>query len=63
MSAKQNQYDMGLDKTAANYVPLTPLSFIARSAAVFPNHLSTVYEGRCLTWAESVAESVLALSK
>ena len=34
MSAAQNQYSIGLDKTPANYVPLTPLSFLARSAAV-----------------------------
>ena len=53
MSARQSQYDIGLDKTPANYVPLTPLSFIARSAAAFPNHLSTVYEGRRFTWAET----------
>ena len=29
MSAAQNQYTIGLDKTPANYVPLTPLSFLA----------------------------------
>ena len=34
MSGKQNQYNVGLDKTPANYVPLSPLSFLARSAAV-----------------------------
>src|SRR2546430_12560021 len=53
MSAAQNQYDIGLDKTPANYVPLTPLSFIARSAAVYPDHLSAVYEGRSFTWSET----------
>src|ERR1700749_4576227 len=53
MSAKQSQYDIGLDKTAANFVPLTPLSFLARSAAVFPNHVSVVYEGKRYTWAET----------
>ncbi|MBR0796221.1 acyl-CoA synthetase [Bradyrhizobium jicamae] len=53
MSAAQNQYAIGLDKTPANYVPLTPLSFLARSAAVYPNHLSAVYEGRSLTWKET----------
>src|SRR5579871_2255295 len=53
MSAKQSQYDIGLDKTPANFVPLTPLSFIARSAAVFPNHPCAVYEGRSYTWAET----------
>ncbi len=55
MSGKQSQYDIGLDKTPANYVPLTPLSFIARSAAVYPNHVSAVYEGRAFTWAETYA--------
>src|SRR5215471_19696929 len=55
MSGKPNQYDIGLDKTPANYVPLTPLSFIARSAAVYPNHVSAVYEDRSFTWAETYA--------
>src|SRR3546814_8279592 len=31
----RSPYDTDLDRNAANYVPLTPLSFIARSAAVF----------------------------
>src|SRR6201994_1769041 len=55
MSGKQNQYNIGLDKTPANYVPLTPLSFLARSAAVYPDHVSTVYEGRRFTWSETYA--------
>src|SRR6201990_3671877 len=48
-----SQYDVGLDKNGANYVPLTPLSFLARSAAVYPNHVSAVYEGRSFTWSET----------
>src|SRR6266536_643677 len=57
MSAAQHrdQYSIGLDKTPANYVSLTPLSFLARSAAVYPDHLSTVYEDRSFTWAETYA--------
>jgi fatty-acyl-CoA synthase len=55
MDGKQNQYNIGLDKNAANYVPLTPLSFLARSAAVFPDLTSAVYEGRHFTWAETYA--------
>src|ERR1700761_871302 len=54
MGSKQSQYDIGLEKNAANYVPLTPLSFLERSAAVYPNHLSTVYEGRSFTWAQTL---------
>jgi fatty-acyl-CoA synthase len=53
MSAAQNQYNIGLDKTPANYVPLTPLSFLVRSAAIYPDHVSTVYEGRSFSWAET----------
>jgi 3-(methylthio)propionyl---CoA ligase len=53
MDGKQSQYDIGLDKTPANYVPLTPLSFITRTAAVYPNHVSAVYEGRSFTWSET----------
>jgi fatty-acyl-CoA synthase len=55
MSVKQSQYGIGLDKTPANYVPLTPLSFLARSAAVYPDHISTVYEGRVFTWSQTYA--------
>src|SRR5260370_20319656 len=55
MSRKQSQYGIGLDKTPANYVPLTTLSFLARSAAVYPDHISTVYEGSVFTWAETYA--------
>src|SRR3954454_11766794 len=49
----QDQYSTGLDKTPANYVALTPLSFLARSAAVYPDAVSTVYEGRVFTWSET----------
>jgi fatty-acyl-CoA synthase len=55
MSGKQNQYDVGLDRTQANFVPLTPLSFLARTAAVYPDQVSTVYEGRSFTWSETDA--------
>jgi fatty-acyl-CoA synthase len=53
MSGNQNQYNVGLDKTPANFVALTPLSFLARSAAIYPNHVSTVYEGRVFTWLQT----------
>jgi len=55
MSATQNQYDIGLDKTPANFVALTPLSFLARTAAIYPDHVSTVYEGRVFTWSQTYA--------
>src|SRR6266850_1517334 len=55
MSGQQSQYSFGLDKTPANFVPLTPLSFLARTAAVYPDHISAVYEGRVFTWAQTYA--------
>jgi fatty-acyl-CoA synthase len=53
MSASQGHYSLGLDKTPANYVPLSPLSFLQRSAAVYPQLTSAIYEGRHFTWAET----------
>src|SRR3984893_10036945 len=55
MSVPQNHYRIGLDKTPANFVALTPLSFLARTAAIYPNHISTVYEDRVFTWSETHA--------
>jgi 3-(methylthio)propionyl---CoA ligase len=55
MSGQQSQYSIGLDKTSANFVPLTPLSFLARTAAVYPSHVSAVYEDRVFTWSQTYA--------
>ncbi|HEV7877007.1 acyl-CoA synthetase [Bradyrhizobium sp.] len=49
----QGHYSIGLDKTPANFVPLSPLSFLERSAAVYPNLTSAVYEGRVFTWGQT----------
>jgi fatty-acyl-CoA synthase len=53
MSDSQGQYSLGLDKTSANYVPLSPLSFLERSASVYPELTSTIYEERSFTWAKT----------
>src|SRR6516162_6265959 len=49
-----NPYEMGLDKNAANYVPLSPIRFLARSAAVYPNRPAVVYGGRRYSWREAL---------
>jgi len=36
-------YERGLDRTAANHQPLTPLLFLERAAAVFPDHIAVVH--------------------
>ena len=48
-----NPYEQGLDKCAANYVPLSPLSFLERSAQVYPNRLSVIHGARRFTWSET----------
>ncbi|MGM4918190.1 acyl-CoA synthetase [Tardiphaga sp. 813_E8_N1_3] len=53
MIPDQGAYSVGLDQTPANFVPLSPLSFLKRSAAVYPNLTSTVYEDRRFTWAQT----------
>lgn len=53
MSKKKSQYDIGLDKTPANFVALTPLSFLARTAAVYPSHISTIHEDQVFTWSQT----------
>ena len=44
--------ETGLDKTAANFVPLTPLSHLRRAAKLFPHHEALVYGSFRKTYAE-----------
>ncbi|MGH7000510.1 MAG: AMP-binding protein, partial [Stellaceae bacterium] len=46
-------YDTGLDRNAANYVPLSPLGFIARAAAIYPDRLAVVHGTRRYSWKQS----------
>jgi fatty-acyl-CoA synthase len=50
-----NVYSIGLDKNPANYQPLTPLSFLARAAQVFPEHTAVVYGGQRTTYKDYYA--------
>ena len=50
-----NPYEIGLDRNAANYVPLSPLTFLERTAAVFPSRISVIHGARRYTWAETQA--------
>ena len=45
-------YDINLDKNNANYVPLSPLSFLDRTKDIYPNYEAIVYESRSYTWKE-----------
>ena len=48
-----NPYASGLERNAANYVPLTPLSFIERSAYIYPDRISVIHGRRRYTWQQT----------
>ena len=49
----QNIYQQGLDKNTANYTPLTPLTFIARTAYIYPDRTAVIHGQRRYTWGET----------
>jgi fatty-acyl-CoA synthase len=55
MSQASSEHDHGLRRRPANYVPLTPLSFLRRAEEVFPNDVAMSYAGVSETWAEHAA--------
>ena len=57
MQHPQNHYDVGLEKNAANFVALSPLSYIERAAHVYPEALAIIYGERRQTWRETYARS------
>jgi len=52
-SRQAHQYERDLGKTPANYVPLSPLSFLPRAAHVFPRQLAVVHGSIRRTWAQT----------
>ena len=50
-----NPYDLGLAKTAANYKPLSPLTFLARSARVYPDHPAIIHGNQTTSYAQMYA--------
>ena len=39
-------YETGLDKNAANFVPLSPIGFLTRTAAIYPHRTAVVHGSR-----------------
>ncbi len=48
-----SNFDTNLDKNSANFVPLSPLSFITRVKDIYPNYDSLIYGNRSYTWLET----------
>jgi fatty-acyl-CoA synthase len=52
-----SQYSTNLDKNAANYTPLSPLTFIERAASVYTDRCALIYGAKQQTWAQTYARS------
>ena len=47
-----NPFEQHLDKTPANFQPLTPLTFLERAAHVFPGHTAIIHGQNRTSYAE-----------
>ena len=56
-ASRQSPYEIGLQKNTANYAPLSPLTFIERSAYIYPDRLAVVHGARRYTWSQSYERS------
>jgi fatty-acyl-CoA synthase len=52
---EKNIFEQGLGRNTANFAQLTPLSFIQRTAAVYPGHTSVIHGKKRFTWAQTHA--------
>ncbi len=50
-----NPFDDQLGKNPANFVPLSPVSFLARAAEVYPHKPALIHGALCQTWAQTYA--------
>ena len=50
-----NKYDQNLPRNPANHAPLSPLSFIERTAEVYPDRLAVVHGSLRQTWRDTYA--------
>ncbi|MFZ3209877.1 MAG: acyl-CoA synthetase [Terriglobales bacterium] len=53
-----NPYQLDLDKNAANYVPLTPLTLIRRTAEVYPERTAVIHGSLKRTWKQTYERCV-----
>ena len=52
-----SNFDKNLNKNSANFVPLSPLSFISRVKDIYPNYESLVYGNRSYNWLQTYNRS------
>ncbi|PWR22645.1 acyl-CoA synthetase [Zavarzinia aquatilis] len=54
---RQNPYETDLDKNAANYVPLSPIGFLERAAAIYPRRTAIIHGDLTISYAEAYARA------
>ncbi len=50
-----NPFETGLDKNRANFEALSPISFLSRTAGVFPDRTALIHGDRRVSWREAFA--------
>jgi len=53
-----NPYQLNLDHNTANYVPLTPLTFLRRTAEVYPERTAVIHGSLKRTWKQTYERCV-----
>jgi fatty-acyl-CoA synthase len=53
----RDDYSQNLDRRAANFQPLSPLTFLERAAAVHPAHIAVIHGAQRLAYAELYARA------
>jgi len=51
-SSPQHRFESGLGRNAANYTPLSPLSFLRRAAGIYPDKIAVIHGERAYTYRE-----------
>jgi len=52
-NCKMSIYETDLDKSLANFTSLSPISFLERTAKIYPNHTSIIHGNRKFSWKET----------
>ena len=52
-----SSFEQNLDKNNANFVPLTPLTFLERAKDIYPNYEALVYEEESIHGQKSIKDA------
>ncbi len=53
MNTSKKPYESNLAKNRANYIPLSPIGFLERSARIFPNQISLIHGDVRYNWSQT----------